>query len=124
MLQFCCQVPTERLRCDTLDAFLELIMVMCAALGVCAASGDLGLAYTVLHVPVFLQDQLEIWKADIDSAFRRLPIKPAHRNFAWVAWRVDEIRMAIAQHFSMPFGAIASVHFWDRIGQKLHSLPR
>ena len=96
-------------------------MVMCAALGVCAASGDLGLAYTVLHVPVFLQDQLEIWKADIDSAFRRLPIKPAHRNFAWVAWRVDEIRMAIAQHFSMPFGAIASVHFWDRIGQHLHS---
>ena len=59
---------------------------------------------------------LAIWKADIDSAFRRLPLKPEHRDLAWVVWRMDKTHMAIAKHFSMPFGAIASVHYWDRIG--------
>ena len=65
-----------------------------------------------------MQDLLEMWKADIDSAFRRLPVKAAHRDLTWVAWRVDETHMATAKHFGMPFGAVASVHYWDRIGQR------
>jgi hypothetical protein len=89
-------VPTEKLKCDALDALLALIKEAGEAMGV----------------------QLEMWKADIDSAFRRLPVKAAHRDLAWVAWRVDEKRMAIARHFAMPFGAIASVHYWDRIGSR------
>ena len=59
---------------------------------------------------------MAIWKADIDSAFRRLPLKPEHRDLAWAVWRMDKTHMAVAKHFSMPFGAIASVHYWDRIG--------
>ena len=60
-----------------------------------------------------------MWKADIDSAFRRLPVKAADRDLAWVAWRVDETHLATARHFGMPFGAVASVHYWDRVGQGL-----
>ena len=43
-----------------------------------------------------MQDLLEMWKADIDSAFRRLPVKAAHRDLTLVAWRVDETHMATA----------------------------
>jgi len=93
-------VPTEKLKCDALDALLELITVCCDVMGV----------------------ELELWKADIDSAFRRLPVKAEHRDLTWVAWRVDEKLMAIARHYGMPFGAIASVHYWDRIGQSFTRL--
>ena len=60
-----------------------------------------------------------MWKADIHSAFRRIPIAPHQRKYAHVAWRVDEALVAQAQHYAMPFGAIASVHYWDRMGMHL-----
>ena len=62
------------------------------------------------------QVKLAMWKADIDAAFRRVPIAIDQRLFAYVAWGIDDKRVAFAQHRSMPFGSIASVHRWDRIG--------
>ena len=62
-----------------------------------------------------------MWKADIDSAFRRIPIKKSHRDLAWTAWRTGN-KVGMAKHYCMPFGAIASVHYWDRIGMAMHSL--
>ena len=32
-------------------------------------------------------DELALWKADIDSAFRRIPILPSHRWMAWVVFK-------------------------------------
>jgi len=93
-------VPTEKLKCDALDALLELISFSCGLMG----------------------DELEMLKADIDSAFCRVPVKPEHRDLTWVAWRVNEMIMAIARHYAMPFGAIAAVHYWDRIGQSFAHL--
>jgi hypothetical protein len=65
-----------------------------------------------------LQASLAMWKADIDSAFRRIPIKKSHRDLAWTAWRTGN-KVGMAKHYCMPFGAIASVHYWDRIGMTL-----
>ena len=35
-----------------------------------------------------------LWKADIDSAFRRVPIKPAHRWACGIAFKVDVVDFA------------------------------
>ena len=56
-----------------------------------------------------------LWKADIDVAFRRLPLRPEHRWAACVAFVVGS-HIFLASHLTMPFGATASVHAWDRIG--------
>ena len=66
---------------------------------------------------------LHLWKADIASAFRRIPVKPQHRKFAWVTWKVGE-KVYAAQHLVMPFGAKASVHHWYSEGDFLLCLAR
>ena len=58
-----------------------------------------------------------IWKADIDSAFRRIPIAAEQRQFAWIAFSTYG-GTYLAEHKSMPFGSVASVHCWDRIGNR------
>ena len=86
------------------------------------------------------------FKADIDAAFRRIPIMPSapasvvssyprpppllappcvsgHRQFAGVAYKLaDEVWLS--QHNSMPSGAVASVHAWDRVGAFFRTLGR
>ena len=57
-----------------------------------------------------------MFKADIESAFRRVPLKPEHRNFATIAFKVKEMIM-ILQHMAAPFGAVSSVHNWERVGE-------
>ena len=63
-----------------------------------------------------------MFKADIDSAFRRLPVAPTHRRYACVAF-LAEGSLRIMRHNAMPFGAIASVVHWDRIGAILCRAP-
>lgn len=88
-----CTFAAEKLKCDTLDCFFETLRVMSAS----------------------LQEDFGLWKADIDSAFRRVPIKAAHREYAAVVW-VRGGKTFISVHHALPFGSIASVHGWDRIG--------
>ena len=65
--------------------------------------------------------KLGLWKADIKSAYRRVPIAPRHRWMAWVVLKVgDEIK--VAGHNSCMFGAVASVIAWDRIGEMIRIL--
>ena len=64
-----------------------------------------------------------LWKADIDAAFRRLPLCVEHRWAAHVAF-VRDSHTYVAGHLTMPFGATASVHAWDRIGSLLACLAR
>ena len=56
-----------------------------------------------------------MWKADIDAAFRRIPIRPDHRSFSNVVFRYRN-KVLVAEHASMPFGSVASVHHWERVG--------
>jgi len=89
-----------------------------------------------------------LWKADIDSAFRRIPICCYFLWAAAVAFMVDGkvpgyvvflflsgslslnvIYVAggqpwVAEHFAMPFGAKASVFAWERMGHFIATVAR
>ena len=88
--------PGEKLVYESLDHFLAAIRMASVCLGI----------------------SLSMWKADIDSAYRRIPVLPAHRQFAWVSFLCGGIAR-VAQHFALPFGSVASVHHWNRIGEPL-----
>ena len=60
-------------------------------------------------------------QADIDSAYRRIPIKPADRWAAAVTF-VHKGQKLVARHVAMPFGAVSSVHAWDRIAKLLQHI--
>ena len=104
---------TTKLHCDRLDQLHRLMTTMASA----------------ADIP------LSLWKADIDAAYRRVPLIPEHRNFAKVAFMSQEgLRSCVHSHClhelvffmfagvqvfthnAMPFGAVSSVHHWDRIG--------
>ena len=56
-----------------------------------------------------------LWKADVDAAFRRIPLLAEHRWAAAVVFKwLGELVVAICN--SSPFGATSSVHAWEREG--------
>ena len=65
-----------------------------------------------------------LWKSDIDSAFRRVPVKPEHSSATGIAFLHRGVPL-IAQYCGMPpFGATARVVAWHRIGELLAILAR
>ena len=65
--------------------------------------------------------KLGLWKADIKSAYRRLPIQPEHRWMAWVLVKKDG-KLYVARHNACMFGASASVVAWDRVGEMIKNI--
>ena len=57
-------------------------------------------------------------QADIDSAFRRIPVKPMDREYSSIAFKCNG-NVVIAQHLAMMFGSVASVHPWERVGENI-----
>ena len=45
------------------------------------------------------------------------PIRPADKKFAWVGF-LFRGEVHVFQHLAMPFGAVAAVHNWDRVGKR------
>ena len=66
---------------------------------------------------MFLQAGIEsrLWKRDIQNAFRRLPVRAEHVFLVWIVWMSGGTKTA-APHLGMPFGAVASVVAWHRVG--------
>eukprot|EP00969_Alexandrium_andersonii_P074443 3283423-Alexandrium_andersonii.AAC.1 len=64
-----------------------------------------------------------VWKADVDSAYRRVPVEPSHRHLLAVAVRVAGV-VWVAEHVALPFGCTGSVHGWDRPGAAVAFLVR
>ena len=62
-----CTQPAEKLSNDSLDKLVACIMLFYALTGALPS----------------------LWKADIDSAFRRVPIVPSQRWVAWVTYMVN-----------------------------------
>ena len=64
-----------------------------------------------------------LWKADIDAAFRRLPVKPEHRWTQGFAFRCNE-QVWCSAHLACPFGATASVRAWEAVGHAIAQIAR
>ena len=62
-------------------------------------------------------------KADIDAAFRRIPVRDDHTWAAAVTWSYGG-EPWVARHIGMPFGAAASGIAWRKIGHLLLMLGR
>ena len=82
-----------------------------------------GLMDTIQYMQKTAGSDLNLWKADIDSAFRRVPLKPEHRKYAVVAFKHDG-QVILAKHLACPFGSVASVHNWDRVGEFIKAVAR
>ena len=70
------------------------------------------------------QGPMTLFKADIDAAFRRVPIRPDQRHLAAVVYLDTEGRIMVSEHAKMRFGSIGSVYGWDRVGFMLRSFAR
>ena len=101
----------EKLQCETLDYLTALARMLKAKV----SASRLFFCYGLSDV-CSSQAELSFFKADIDSAFRRVPIAPEHRDMAYVAFKLNG-KLQLFGHNAMPFGAIASVHAWDRVGK-------
>ena len=64
-----------------------------------------------------------LFKADIDAAYRRIPLAPCDQWAAWVVFLHRGEALA-ACHRAIPFGGEGSVHGWDRVGQFLAFVAR
>ena len=64
-----------------------------------------------------------LFKADIDAAFRRIPLKPGHRWAAAVAYQYRGETM-LSVHRACPFGSCSAVYNWERVGAMLCTLGR
>ena len=93
--------PTAKLHCDSAD---ELVR-------------------TALLLQLLTGETPHFWKADVDKAFRRVPVAPEHRWLLYVAF-THQGESWVSGHNAMPVGSIASVHQWDRIGAFLRHLAR
>ena len=69
------------------------------------------------------QEALAYWKADIDSAYRRIPTRRWERWAMWIVFLFQGVPMAACNN-TMPFGSVGSVHAWDRIGFFLRHCAR
>ena len=73
--------------------------------------------------PNAVEREPSVIKADVDAAFRRVPLPAAQRRFAWVAFR-HKGSVLMCQHYALAFGMIGSVFGWDAIGALLCILLR
>ena len=64
-----------------------------------------------------------LWKADVDAAYRRIPILPRDRWASWVVFLHEGEPMA-ARHCALMFGAIGAVYGWGRLGAFLQHVLR
>ena len=62
-----------------------------------------------------------MWKRDISSAFRRVPIFVEHLDLAWIVWLCAGLTWT-AGHVGMPFGTVSAVYAWHRVGHALFSI--
>ena len=65
-------------------------------------------------------------KGDFKGAYRACPVLPAHSSFADVMvsnpWRQNQVYVCTQR--ALPFGAVASVYGWERLGAALTAILR
>ena len=91
----------ERMHHDTVDALVE----------------------SLLHFKALMGTVPGLIKADVDSAFRRIPVASKHRWACGVVFKQSN-QVLFSRHAACPFGALASVHAWERIGAAIAFIAR
>ena len=94
-------VPQEKLHHHHLDDLLRALA---------KAHEQLGLVF-------------RLFKADIDAAYRRVPVMREHWWACAVVFLFEGVPW-VTVHKAMPFGALAAVHAWERIGALLTKIGR
>ena len=64
-----------------------------------------------------------LWKLDIDSAYRRVPLASCDQWASWISFRFME-QVFVAMQLACPFGATSSVQAWQRIAAAVTFLGR
>ena len=64
-----------------------------------------------------------LFKIDVDSAYRRIPVRPADWWATGIACKVDS-SIFVAQHFTAPFGAASSNIGWEQVGDLIAKIVR
>ena len=93
----------ERLHHDGLDSLVQCAKRLSTALGHNA--------------------DLSFFKADVDAAYRRVPVASSCLNLVWIVFLVNGITWASC-HRSLAFGLVAAVHAWNRVGACLTHICR
>ena len=71
------------------------------------------------------KSDMHVGKTDFKSAFRHCPVAPEHYRYSGVLLSDPESgRAYVAHQKAMPFGAIASVYAWDRVGAAVTAILR
>ena len=70
-----------------------------------------------------LQRRATCAQADVDSAFRRVPLEEQAWEQAYVVFKRHGVTMA-SQHLAVFFGALSSVHNWARVAALLAGILR
>ena len=89
------------------------------------ASVDVSLASAVTFAAAFPGVPLHLWKRDHEGAFRQFPVRLEDRVLLAVAiWDPDAGAVRFFLHHVLPFGAIASVFFYNLLADSLVFLAR
>ena len=109
----------EKLKYDGMDSYFALLQAFEDSTEVRQ------LPFAAAHVLILVscQGPKVLYKADIDSAYRRVPILPEHRKFASVMF-LHEGAVYTSTHTAMMFGGVASVHAWHRVACLLRAIAR
>jgi hypothetical protein len=68
-------------------------------------------------IAIFGDIDLHFIKSDFKAAYRSCPIDPRHKDFTAIALlHPESLRIWITSQLAMPFGALAAVYAWDRLG--------
>ena len=57
-----------------------------------------------------------MWKRDLKSAFRNVPLDQRHKWCSWSAWKAGGLVM-MARHLAAPFGWVSSCYNFHRLGE-------
>ena len=68
---------------------------------------------------------LHVMKSDFQAAYRSCPIRPDHVPLANILVRDPRTgEVSASSQWAMPFGAVAAVYAWDRLGEALTAILR
>ena len=60
--------------------------------------------------------RLLVLKSDVKAAYRSCPIRASDIELAGILVRDPQGRIFVSHQYAMPFGAVAAVYAWDRLG--------